>query len=285
MLIPIVVYLIIFWLIPLYGIQIGFRDYKAADGFFGSEWVGLKHFKRYFDSFYFTRTIKNTIGINVYGLLISYPLTIILSLMFNEIRRERFKNFAQIVSYAPTFLSTVVVAGMIIAFLSPSTGVVNAIVEFFGGTRTDFLSNPDNFWHIFVWTNVWQGVGFGTIMYTAAMSSISEDLYEAATLDGAGKFRKMWHITLPGIQYVIIVMLIMSLGNMLTLGFEKIYLLQNNLNLEASEVISTYVYKAGLIDGKYSYTTAIGLFNTAVNLVLLGSANAISKKTLGVSLW
>lgn len=285
MLIPIVVYLIIFWLIPLYGIQIGFRDYKAADGFFGSEWVGLKHFKRYFDSFYFTRTIKNTIGINVYGLLISYPLTIILSLMFNEIRRERFKNFAQIVSYAPTFLSTVVVAGMIIAFLSPSTGVVNAIVEFFGGTRTDFLSNPDNFWHIFVWTNVWQGVGFGTIMYTAAMSSISEDLYEAATLDGAGKFRKMWHITLPGIQYVIIVMLIMSLGNMLTLGFEKIYLLQNNLNLEASEVISTYVYKAGLIDGKYSYTTAIGLFNTAVNLVLLGSANAISKKTRGVSLW
>ncbi len=285
MLIPVAVYLIIFWLIPLYGVQIAFRDYKSSDGFFGSQWVGLKHFTRYFNSFYFFRTIKNTIGINVYGLVVGFPLTIILSLMFNELKRERFKNFAQIVSYAPTFLSTVVVGGMIITFLAPSTGMVNAIIAFLGGQRVDFLSNPDYFWHIYVWSNIWQGIGFGTIMYTAAMSSISEDLYEAATLDGAGRIAKMWHITLPGIQYVIVVMLIMNIGNMLTLGFEKIYLLQNNLNLEASEIISTYVYKAGLIDGKFSYTTAISLFNTVVNLILLGTANTISKKTRGVSLW
>ncbi len=285
MLIPLAVYLAVFWLAPLYGIQIAFRNYRANDGFFGSEWVGLEHFVRFFESFYFERTVTNTLGINLYGLLVSFPLTIILALMFNEIANKRFKNFAQIVSYAPTFLSAVVVGGMIISFFSASTGMINSIVEFFGGERVDYLANPEYFWDIYVWTNIWQGIGFGTILYTAAMSSISEDLYEAATLDGAGKLRCMWHITLPGIQYVIVIMIILSLGNMMTLGFEKIYLLQNNLNLEASEVISTYVYKAGLIDGQFSYTTAIGLFNTVINLILLGTANFISRKVRGISLY
>lgn len=285
MLIPLAVYLAIFWVWPLYGVQIAFRDYNAALGFWESPFVGFKHFTRFFNSFYFERTLRNTIGINLYSLLISFPLTIILALMFNEIRSQGFKNFAQIASYAPRFLSIVVVCGMLLTFFSASTGMINHILAAIGLERVDFFAFPKYFWHIYVWSGIWQGIGFGTIMYTAAMSSISKDLYEAATLDGANRLQKMWYITLPGIQYVIIVLLIMDLGHMMSLGFEKVLLLQNNLNLEASEVISTYVYKAGLIEGKYSYTTAIGVFNMAVNLLILSVSNYTSKKVRGIGLW
>lgn len=285
MLIPMLVFLIIFWVIPLYGIQIAFRDFSYAGGFFHSKFVGWKHFIRFFNSFYFERTLWNTAGINLYSLLVSFPLGIILAIMFNELRNKKFKEISQIISYAPNFLSVVVIGGMILAFLSPSTGCVNAIVQFFGGQPIDFMSNPKYFWHIYVWTGVWQGLGFGTIMYIAAMSSISPELYDAADIDGATRIQRIWYVTLPGIQEIIIVLLILSLGNLFSLGFEKILLLQNNLNLEASEVISTYVYKVGLMQGKYSYTTAISLFNTAINLVILTAANKICKKVRGIGLW
>lgn len=283
MLIPIAVWLAIFWLAPLYGIQIAFRDYKVSDGFWGSKWVGLDHFKRFIDSFYFGRVIKNTLAINLYGLLL-FPLTLFLALIFNEMPSKKYKSVAQLISYAPNFLSVIVVCGMITSFFS-SSGMVNAIVRAFGGETIDFLGGTKYFYHIYVWSGVWQGIGFGTILYTSAMSAIPDDLYEAAILDGAGRFQRMWHITLPGIKYVIAFSLIMSLGNMMSLGFEKIYLLQNNLNLEASEVVSTYVYKSGLIGGEFSYSTAIGLFNTVINLVLLIVANKISKKACGFGIW
>ena len=285
MLIPLAVYLFIFWLLPLYGIQIGFKDYNAAEGFWGSPWVGFKHFKRFFNSFYFGRVIVNTLGINLYGLLVGFPFTIILALMFNEITCKVFRSVAQIASYAPRFLSVVVVSGMLITFMAPSTGMVNAILSSLGFDRIDFFQDPKYFWHIYVWSDLWQTVGFGTIMYTAAMSAIPEDLYEAARLDGASRLRQIWHVTLPGIQHVIVILLIMNLGHMMSLGFEKVLLLQNNLNLERSEVISTYVYKAGLIDGTYSYTTAISLFNTAINLIILSISNAACKRIRGIGLW
>ena len=285
MLIPLAVYLAIFWLWPLYGVQIAFRDYNAAQGFWGSKFVGFKHFQRFFNSFYFERVFVNTLGINLYSLLLGFPLTIVLALMFNEIPRKGFMHSAQIIAYAPRFLSVVVVGGMLVTFLAPSTGMFNAILQAFGKPKTDFLATPQTFWHIYVWSGLWQGIGFGTILYTAAMSAIPEDLYEAAKLDGANRVQRIWHVTLPGIQHVILILLIMDLGHMMSLGFEKILLLQNNLNLERSEVISTYVYKAGLIDGKYSYTTAISLFNTVVNLIILSVSNATSRRIRGVGLW
>jgi putative aldouronate transport system permease protein len=285
MLVPLAVYLFIFWLLPLYGIQIGFRDYNLAKGLWGSEFVGLSHFKRFFNSFYFSRVIVNTLGINLFSLAFDFPLTIILALMFNEIRPRGFQQFSQILSYAPAFLSVVVVCGMVVTFLAPSTGMVNAPLKSFGIKPVDFLRYPKYFWYIYILSGTWQGIGFATIIYTAAMSAIPEDLYEAARLDGAGRLRQMWHVTLPGIQHVIIILLILNLGSMMSLGFEKVLLLQNNLNIERSEVISTYVYKSGLIDGKYSYSTAISLFNTVINLTILSCANGISKKVRGIGLW
>jgi len=285
MLVPVALFFLIFWLWPLYGIQIAFREFTPVKGFFGSPWVGLKHFERFFRSYYFSRTLTNTLGINLYGLLAGFPLSILLALMFNELVGRRFREFAQVVSYAPSFLSVMVVSGMLINFLSPSTGFVNALLTALGGKTVDFLGTPELFWHVMVWSNVWQGVGFGTVMYTAAITSISPTYYEAARIDGAGTLRRIWHITLPSISHIIVVLLILSLGTLFSLGFEKVLMLQNPLNLEASEVISTYTYKAGLVEGRYSYTTAIGLFNTSLNLAVLFSANRISKKIRGVSLW
>lgn len=285
MLIPVVLYFLVFWLWPLYGIQIAFREFSPVKGFFGSPWVGLKHFERFFRSYYFNRTLINTLGINLYGLLAGFPLSIVLALMFNELAGRRFREFAQVVSYAPSFLSVMVVSGMLINFLSPSTGFINAIISALGGDVVDFLGTPGLFWHVMVWSNIWQGVGFGTVMYTAAITAIPPTYYEAARIDGAGILRRIWHITLPSITHIIVVLLILSLGNLFTLGFEKVLMLQNPLNLEASEVISTYTYKAGLVEGRYSYTTAIGLFNTSLNLTVLLAANHLSKKIRGVSLW
>ena len=285
LLLPVIAFYVIFWLWPLYGIQIAFKDYSITKGFWNSPWVGFEHFIRYFNSFYFWRTIKNTIGINIYGLIAGFPFSIVLALMFNKLRNEKFRRIAQTISYAPSFLSVMVVVGMITAFLSPATGFVNAMIDALGGEKINFLGEAKYFWNILVWSNIWQSAGFGTIMYTAAIASIPNTLYEAATIDGAGRIRKMWNITLPSITYIIITLLILNLGNIFTLGFEKILMMQNSLNLEASEVISTYVYKAGLIDARYSFTTAISVFNTVLNLIILYIANTISRKTRGISLW
>ena len=254
MLAPVFLFYVIFWLWPLYGIQIGFRDFTVSGGFWGSPWVGLKHFARYFSSFYLFRTLKNTIGINLYELAVGFPASIVLALMFNELRSLRFRNLAQITSYAPTFLSVMVVAGMIVNFLSPSAGIVNALLGALGLEPRHYLAEPEYFWHLYVWSSIWQRVGFSTIIYTAAMATIPDSYYEAAVIDGARKVRRMWHITLPSISPIIVMLLILQIGNIMTLAFEKVLLLQNDLNLEASEVISTYVYKAGLLQAQFSYS-------------------------------
>ena len=285
MLLPSVICLVVFWLLPLYGIQIAFREFDVKKGFFGSNWVGLKHFIRFFKSYNFFRTIRNTLAINVYGLVTGFPLTICLAVMFQTSRAKKLSSVAQIISYAPAFLSTVVVAGMIVTFFSQNYGLVNSIIVALGGDAKDFMGDPGAFWHIYTWSGIWQNIGFSTIMYMGAMSTISNELYEAATMDGAGLWSKIWHITLPGIKFIIAINLLLSLGNMLSMGFEKIFLLQNDMNLESSEVIATYVYKAGLIGGQFSYTTAIGLFNTAVNMLFLWNANRLCRKYFEYSIW
>ena len=285
MLIPVFIYFFIFWLIPLYGITIGFKDYTVARGVMESPWVGFKHFIRFFNSHYFSRTIINTLGLNLYALLFSFPLTIVLALMFNELRNKKFKNIAQIISYAPNFISVVVVCGMLITFLSPSTGFISNAISLFTGDKVNYLAEAKYFWHIFVWSGIWQGIGFGTILYTAAMSSIPQNLYEAADVDGATKLQKIMYITLPSISSLIVLMFILAIGNIFSLGFDKILLLQNGSNIAASEVISTYVYKQGVMGGQFSYTTAISLFNTAANILILGTASFISKKIRGKGLF
>ena len=285
MLAPVFLFYVIFWLWPLYGIQIGFRDFTVSGGFWGSPWVGLKHFARYFGSFYLFRTLKNTIGINLYELAVGFPASIVLALMFNELRSLRLRNIAQITSYAPTFLSVMVVAGMIVNFLSPSAGIVNALLGALGLEPRHYLAEPEYFWHVYVWSSIWQRVGFSTIIYTAAMATIPDSYYEAAVIDGARKVRRMWHITLPSISPIIVMLLILQIGNIMTLAFEKVLLLQNDLNLEASEVISTYVYKAGLLQAQFSYSTAISIFNMVINILFLVAANTVSKRVRGVSLW
>lgn len=286
LILPVLLYYLIFWFIPLYGIQIGFKNYNPGLGFWDSPWTGFDHFIRFFKSFYFKRTITNTLGINFYGLLIGTPAPIILAIMFNELRSKRFQNFAQIMSYAPSFLSVTVVVGMLFTFLSPSTGFVNNIIGIFGMDPIDFMTNPEYSWHIYVWSNIWQGVGMSTIFYTAAISTIPRHLYEAAIVDGASRFQRIRFITLPSITPLIITLLLLAIGRIMSFEFEKIFLMQRTLNLQATEVISTYVYKNGILrPGGWSYTTAIGLFNSTINIIILWTANFVSKKTMKVSLW
>jgi len=269
----------------MYGAQIAFRNFNAVDGITGSPWVGFAHFKRFFASPYFGSLIRNTLVISIYGLIAGFPLPIILALSLNELKNERVKKIAQTITYAPYFISVVVMCGMLISFLNPSTGIFNKLVTAFGGEPIPFLSKPDMFPSIYVWSGVWQSTGWGSVIYFAALSGVDPQLLEAATLDGAGRMQKIWHVNLPALLPTIVIMLIMNCGNLLSVGYEKIYLLQNALNAETSEVISTYVYKTGLVNAQYSFSTAVGLFNSAVNLVLLILVNTVSRKISDTSLW
>lgn len=275
----------IFSYIPMYGVQIAFRNYNAKLGFFGSHWVGLKHFVRFFNSPYFTDTIVNTLAISVYTLIVGFPIPILFALMLNSFRHKKYRKIIQTVTYAPNFISTVVMCGMILLFLSPSVGVVNHIIEFFGGDAVNFMANKNYWRHIYVWSGIWQGMGWNSVIYFAALSGISPELHEAAVMDGAGKFQLVRYIDLPSIMPTATILLIMSCGNILSVGFEKVFLLQNDLNLSVSQVISTYVYQVGMVDHNVSYSTAIGLFNSAINAVLLITVNKISDKLSGISLW
>lgn len=282
---PPVVYFLIWHYWPLYGVQIAFKDFMPGKGIIGSPWVGFDHFERYFNSFYFWRLIKNTIGISLYGLLVGIPLPIILALMFHELRFKRIRGLAQTISYAPNFISVVVAGGIILFFIRPETGVLNAVIKAFGGESINFLADPKYFWHIIVWSDVWQGVGWGSLIYYAAMSGISPDQYEAAYLDGANKLQRIWNVTLPNILPTIVIISILSMGNILNVGFEKILLLQTGTNASASEVISTYVYKSGIQGAQYSFSAAIGLFNNAVTFILLVIVNAFARRVGSTSLW
>ncbi|MFD0959995.1 ABC transporter permease [Paenibacillus chungangensis] len=285
LILPVLIYFIIFHYLPMYGVQIAFKDFIGTRGIWGSSWEGLKHFERFFNSYFFWRLMKNTIGISLYELSVGFPVPILLALMINEVRNKWFKSFVQTVTYAPHFLSTVVLVGMLILFLSPTTGIVNQAIQAFGGSPIYFMTEPGWFKSIFVLSGVWQQMGWSCIIYLAALTGIDPHLHEAARVDGASRLRRIWHINLPGIRSTIIILLILNVGSVMSVGFEKVFLMQNSLNLEASDVISTYVYRSGILGSQYSFAAAVGLFNSIVNFILLVLVNRIARKLNQTSLW
>ena len=282
---PAVVYFIIFEYAPMYGLQIAFKDFKAIEGILGSEWVGFKHFVDFFNAYNFWTLIKNTFLINLYELIFAFPAPIILALSINQLLRKRYKKFLQTITYAPHFISTVVMAGMLYLFLSPSSGFINNIIEFFGGEPINFLGGTKWFKTVFVASGIWQQTGWSAIIYLAALTSIDPELHEAATVDGASKLRRIWHIDIPGILPIITILMILNFGNFMSVGFQKILLLQNSLNINSSEVIQTYVYKQGLVKADYSYAAAVGLFNNIINFILLVLMNTFARRMKQESLW
>lgn len=284
MLLPVVAYYLIFCYYPMYGAQIAFRNFSPKLGITGSEWVGFKHFTDFFNSVYFVRLLRNTLMINFMNLLLGFPAPIILALMLNEVRRAKFKKVVQTVSYLPHFISTVVIAGMILQFTATDGFITNILTQF-SYPRQNLMMNPSLFKPIYVISDIWQGIGWGSIIYIASISGISADLYESARIDGANRWRQVINITIPSIMPTIVTMLILRIGNMMSLGFEKIFLLYNSSIYETADVISTYVYRKGLVDMNYSFSTAVGLFNSVINLILLVSANKICRKLTDSSLW
>ncbi|NOU76869.1 ABC transporter permease subunit [Paenibacillus sp. LMG 31458] len=282
---PAIAYFIIFHYIPLYGIQIAFKDFTAVKGIWGSEWVGLEHFRHFFASYYFWSLIRNTIGISLYELAVGFPIPIILALAMNELKNGFFKKLVQTVTYMPHFISVVVMAGIIISFLSPTTGIINQVMKVLGGEPIAFLMEPGWFKTIFVLSGVWQNMGWGTIIYLAALAGIDPQQHEAAVIDGANRLQRVRHINIPGIMPTIIILLILNVGSFMAVGFEKVFLLQNPINMESSDVISTFVYRSGLLQGQYSFSAAVGLFNAIINFVLLMTVNKIAKRTSQTSLW
>ena len=271
LLIPVVL-TIIYKYIPMYGIQIAFRDYKASRGFAGSEWVGLEWFSRFFTAPTFWRMIKNTVVLSFYSLLWGFPIPIILALMINQMRFHRFKRVTQTVLYAPHFISTMVICGMIRIFLSPSGGLINLIA----GTSIDFLTESSAFRTIYIASGIWQDAGWGIIVYMATLANVDTSLYEAAKVDGASMFQRILHIDIPELTSVMVLNLIMCAGGLMNVGFEKVWLLQTDLNKATSDVIAVYVYQQGIERAKYSYSTAVGLFNTVINIILLIVVNKIA---------
>ncbi|WP_422658809.1 ABC transporter permease [Paenibacillus sp. EC2-1] len=277
--------LIIWNYIPMYGVIISFKDYSPAFGIMGSPWVGLDHFERFFNAFYFWDVIINTLRISLYSLLVGIPLPIILALMFNELRNKKFKGIVQTISYIPNFISIVIIVGMITFFTSPVDGVINSVIEYFGGTPIDFVGSADLFPHVFVWSGIWQSIGWGTLIYTAAMSGIPQDQYEAAYLEGATRMQCIRHITIPAIMPTIVICAILATGSVMSVGFEKVLLMQNDANLATSEVLSTYMYKSGILNAEYSFSAAVGLFNNLINFIVLYIVNKFAQKFSETSLW
>ncbi|MEK3733047.1 ABC transporter permease subunit [Paenibacillus sp. FSL M8-0334] len=282
---PAFFYFLIFHYGPMYGIQIAFKNFIPTMGITGSPWVGFEHFVRFFDSYYFWDLLWNTLSISLYELAVGFPLPIILALAFNEVKDSFFKRTVQTVTYAPHFISVVVMSGMIITFLSPSSGIIVHIIQFLGFDAPQFLTDPAWFKTVYVLSGVWQSTGWGTIIYLAALSAVDPQLHEAAIVDGASRWRRIMHINIPAIVPTITILLILNMGSILGVGFEKILLLQNPLNMEASDVISTFVYRSGLLDAQYSFSTAVGLFNSVVNAILLIVVNQIARRTSENSLW
>lgn len=278
------IWVIVFCYSPMYGLQIAFKDFKISKGYWGSAWVGFKHFRSFFSSFYFGRLIGNTVSISLYSIIAGFFPPIILAIALNECRLKKFTKVVQTISYMPHFLSTVVITSIVIQLLS-YRGFLNQIVTAMGGEPQSWLGIPSLFKHIYVWSGVWQGVGYSSIIYLAALTGISSDLQEAATVDGANVWQRVWHVDVPGILPTAIIMLIMSSASVLSVGYEKVYLLQNNLNMSESDVISTYVYRRGLVDMDYSFSTAVGLFQSVISLAMMTVVNAIARRVSDTSLW
>ena len=278
LLFPSIILLIMFAYIPMFGLVIAFKDYSPANGILNSPWVGFKYFTQFFNSVQFGTTMMNTLKISIYSILVEFPLPILLALLCNQLRAGKFKKVFQVTTYLPHFISTMVMCGIIILFLSPNSGLIANIFKSLGWTMPNLLSKPDSFAGVYVWSDVWQHIGWDSIIYLAALSAIDPTYYEAATMDGASRMQKILNIDLPLLLPTAMILLILRAGSLLSIGFEKVLLLQNPLNLAGSEVISTYVYKVGMLNFQYSYSTAIGLFNTVVNLIILLSVNWFSKR-------
>lgn len=284
MALPVLLYYIIFCYKPMYGVLIAFQNYKPALGMAGSKWVGFKHFISFFNGAFIERLLYNTLNLSFTNLLWGFPLPIVLALLLNEMRSAKLKKTVQIITYIPHFISTVVVCGLIQQFCA-SDGLINSIIAAFGGERSPLLANPKLYVPIYVISGLWKQIGWNSIIYLAAISGIDPELYEAATIDGAGKLRQAWHITLTGILPTIVVLFILRMGSIMSIGHEKTLLLQNSLNMETSDIISTYVYRRGLEEGSFSFSTAVGLFNSLINTLLVVFTNSVSKRLSETSLW
>ena len=272
--IPVLLFYLLFHYKPMYGAIIAFKNYTPALGVEGSPWAGFTHFIRFFNSVYFVRLIKNTLLLSIYNLIFGFPAPIILALLLNEVRSKKFKSLTQTITYLPHFISLIVV-----------TGLFNDIIELFGGTRTPLLQNPELYRPIYVASSIWQEVGWGSIIYLSALAGVDSQLYEAAQIDGAGKWKQLIHVTLPAIAPTIIIMLILKMGSLMNMGYEKTILLYNASTYETADIISSYIYRIGLLEQNWSYSTAIGLFNSAINFVLLIFTNRLSKRVSETSLW
>ncbi len=286
MLMPFLAWYVVFEYYPMYWLQVAFKDYSLFRGISGSKWVGFDNFIAFMDSPYFLRNLKNTFMISFYQLLFAFPAPIILALLLNEVRNKLFKRTIQTLTYLPHFISVVIIAGIITNFLAPSNGLINIIIEKLGGQKHYFMMDPSWFRTILIGTfNIWKEVGFAAILYIAALSAINPELYEAAVIDGANKWKQAWHVTLPGIAPTIIIMLILRIGDLLSVGYETIILVYQPATYEVSDVISTYVYRSGLQEGKYDVAAAVGLFNAVVSIVLITIANRIARRVSDTSLW
>ena len=284
MFLPVFVYYVIFHYWPMYGIIIAFKDFKPMKGIFGSAWVGFAQFREFLYGPYLWRLVRNTLSINLGMLLFGFPLPIIFALILNECRSVKFRKVVQTVTYMPHFVSSVVVCSLMVIFCR-STGIITNILTVFGMPKTNLLSIPRYFQPLYISMNIWQELGWDSIIFFAALTSIDASLYEAATVDGAGRWQQMWHVTLPGIAPTIIILLILRIGNLMSLGWDRIYLLYSEMVYETADVISTYVYRTGLQRMQYSYATAVGLMNSVVNIILLLSTNALSRRISESSLW
>ena len=293
-LLPAVAYIIIFHYAPMYGVQIAFKEFVATKGITGSPWIGFDHFERFFKTYQFWRVIRNTLGLSIYQLAAGFPLPIILALMLNSLANRRYRKIVQTATYAPYFISTVVLVAMLQIFLSPRSGLVNMAIQLLGGAPIHFMAKSELFKTLYVLSGIWQNTGWNAIIYIAALSGIDPELHTAAVVDGASRFKRILYIDLPGITPTAIILLILNMGHIMSIGFEKVFLMQNDLNITASEVISTYVYKVGLGLGgtkstygmpDYGYSAAVGLFNSAINFTLLVITNRLSKKFTEISLW
>ncbi len=283
-LLPVLIWFIIFAYLPMFGLVMAFENYTPKGGFFGSQFVGFKHFADFFGSVYFGRLIRNTLLISLLNLLFNFPAAIILALLLNEVKNRKFKKTLQTVSYLPYFISLVIVCGLIATFTA-SDGPITELIVSMGGKRQNYLGQPEYFRTIYILSDMWQGLGFGSIIYLAALSGIDQELYEAASLDGAGHIQQLIHVTLPGISTTIITLLILRMGTLFAVGYEKIILLYSTNTYETADVISSYVYRKGLQEFNYSYSSAVGLFNSVINTVLLVASNKLSRKFTETSLF
>lgn len=285
LILPAVIYFFIFNYLPLYGIQIAFKDYRAVDGIAGSAWVGLKHFSDFFHAYYFKRLLLNTLLLNIYYLLWSFPIPLILAIFLNRIRGDRTKRLVQTCIYIPYFISTVVLAGMLYIFLSPSAGIFNVVREAFGLKAIDFMSQPDAFRSIYIASGVWQSAGWGTILYIASLSGVDQELYEAADIDGASVWQKIRYIDLPSLVPVAVMVFILDCGKLVNSDTNKVLVMQTSGNVSTSDIIGVYVYTVGLGSGQFSYTAAIGLFTNLINFILIITVNKFAKKISDVGLF